>query len=158
MSASQTASVQVSVTAVRGFHQDVILSCFTGLANLSCNPQPAVVGGGSGNAVVLVTTGQAQSAFPRSTPRVPFEGAAATALFAAGLFLVSSIRGPRWRWLPLGLFLFAASLAFGCGNIPMGTPQPPVRSYVVTVVAASQDSQPHAYRADPRDSGAKLVQ
>ncbi|MBZ5661314.1 MAG: FG-GAP-like repeat-containing protein [Acidobacteriia bacterium] len=136
--AGQTAAVQVNVKAVRGFDQDVTLSCFTGQASLSCSLQPTVVRGGNGNSSVLLTASQTQSVLPRVPRPLIFGSGAAAALLAAGLFLFGSVSRLRWRWLPLSLCILGASLAFGCGALPMGTPEMSVKTQAITVVASSQ--------------------
>jgi len=134
----QSAAIQLAVNPVRGFTQDVILSCFTGQASVSCSLRPTVVNGGSGTSEVLVTQNQKQGRLPHEAPRLIFGGGVATTLLGVWVFLIGSAPRLRRQRLPLGFCILAIFLAIGCGSLPLGIGTTSLKTQVITVVGSSQ--------------------
>ena len=131
----QSASIPISVKALRGFDQDVTLSCFAGQTDLSCSVAPTILPGGSGNSVLQIESNRMQSAAAYPAPRLLL-GASAI-LLAPWPFLLGLKRWPRRPRPSLAWCLFAMALTLGCGNPSFETPPPSLRTQSVTVVGTS---------------------
>jgi hypothetical protein len=131
----QSASIPISVKALRGFDQDIALSCFAGQTDLSCTVAPAIVQGGSGNSVLQIESIRMQSGASNPAPRLLL-GASAI-LLAPWPFLLGLKQRPRRLRLSLVWCLFVVGLALGCGNPSLETMPPSIRTQSITVVGTS---------------------
>ena len=129
----ESATVQVSVTSLRGFNQPLALTC-TGLpANSTCAFTPASFASGQGSATLVLQT------------TAPHDAGAASASGSAGfLGALTLILLPGWRRRRLlaGLSFVLLAIVLGMGMAGCGSPGPitggtPPGKYQVAVTASA---------------------
>ena len=134
----QSTVVQVLVSPVNGFSQNVVLSCSTGTQELTCSFHPGIVRGGSGTSELTISTVPLH--LGHSCPN--FTGVGWPYSFLVGvvlcfiLFLASGFR--RRQIAVFAASLLCLGLTLGCGHEHPAAWMPrPSAYYGITVTASS---------------------